>query len=377
MRDELLAYLLNDIDSQQRIRIEARLDSDPIWQHELERLRSYLQQVGNTGAGNTGDGEADVGNTGAGNTGAGNTGAGETDTLPVDLVSRTCSFVRQASSQGALSPAVLPASLTESQDAAAPTPKRWSLLDLTIVASISLVLGTLLLPALRESRDAARRIQCQENLHSLGKALASFAQQTDGQLPLIERDENAGMYALKLVESGILTEDQLVQLLVCPSSKLADKVFNGDVVMCVPNRLELRSATSAHRKSLLEKMGGSFAYRFGYLDKQGNYRQVKLTGSRSAPVMADKPSYDIVGFYSANHKGCQENVLFQDQSVGTINICAGSGTDKHWFLNEDEKHAAGNNKFDIVMGRSEARPTGISVSTASSRLRRIPASRGD
>jgi hypothetical protein len=339
MRDELLAYLLNDLDDEERLRIEARIESDPIWQHELQRLRSCVEEAQRASSSET--------------------DPSETDAPPEDLVRRTCSFVKQASAQGELSPSVLPAMLTESLDAAAPAKRRWSLLDMVVAGGILLVMGTLLLPALREGRDAARRQQCHDNLHRIGTALAQFAEQSNGQLPAIGRHENAGMYALKLLEKGILTRQQLAELLVCPSTPLAEDIHRGVIVLRIPTRRELAAAKGAQRKSLLVNMGGSFAYRIGYTDKQGNYRQVDFTQRCNAPVMADKPCTSVVGFQSANHGGCGQNVLFQDQSVRYIQLCIETtDRDKHWFLNEDDQPAAGVNRNDIVMIRSEARPFG-------------------
>jgi len=334
MRDEILAYLLGDLDDEQRRRIEERLESDPIWRHEVERLRSYVEE-------------------------ANAIGTSEVDNPPADLVHRTCSFVKQASAQGALSPAVLPASLTESQDEAAPQSRGWSLLDFAVAAGILLVIGMLLFPALQEGRDAARRLQCQEKLRSLGFALAFYAEQAGGQIPAIERHENAGMYAVKLVESGILTREQLVDLLVCPSTPLAEDIDRGVTTVHIPKRLELAEATGAQLKLLRENMGGSFAYRIGYVDKKGNYRQVQFVGRSSAPMMADKPSPAVVGFQSANHGGCGQNVLFQDQSVRYFQLCIQADRDRHWFLNEDDLPAAGKHQKDIVMIRSEATPFGL------------------
>ncbi len=341
MRDELLAYLLNDLDDEERLRIEARIESDPIWQHELERLRSCVEEAHQASPSET--------------------DPSETDSPPEDLVRRTCSFVKQASAQGELSPSVLPAGLTESIDVAAPVKSRWSLLDMVVAGGILLVMGTLLLPALREGRDAARRQQCHDNLHRLGAALAQFAEQTDGQIPAIGRHENAGMYAVKLLEKGSLTREQLAELLVCPSTQLAEDIYSGVIVMRIPTRRELAAAKGVQRKLLLVNMGGSFAYRIGYVDKQKNYRQVDFTQRCNAPVMADKPCSSVVGFQSANHGGCGQNVLFQDQSVRYLQLCIETtDRDKHWFLNEDKQPAAGKHQNDIVMIRSEATPFGRS-----------------
>lgn len=331
MRDDLLAYLLNDLDEEQRRRIEQRLEVDPIWQHELERLRAYVEEAHQSSE------SAD-------------------DSIPQDLVNRTCSFVKQASSQGALSPAVLPASLTESQDLVAAKSNRWTLIDFAVVASILLVMGTLLVPAIRESRESARRVQCKAKLSSLGFALSMYAQNSGGNLPAIQQHENAGMYAVKLLESGLLTREQLAELLVCPSTQLADDVFRGAKIFRIPSRRELQVASGDQLKSLLEDMGGSFAYRVGYFDKHGNYRQVEFIARSSAPMMADKPSFGFAALQSANHGGGGQNVLFQDRSVRYYSVCKQEGRDKNWFLNEDGQPAAGKHESDVVMIRSEARP---------------------
>ncbi len=332
MRDELLAYLLNDLDDQQRQRVEERLEVDPIWQHELERLRSYVDAS---------RGQDD-----------------DSEPLPEDLVHRTCSFVRQASSQGELSPAVLPAKLSESRDATQSRGNHWTMVDWVVVASILTIMGTLLVPAIQESREAARRVQCQAKLKELGHAFISFAEQHDGQLPAIGRNENAGMYAVRLLESGVITPEALSNALQCPSDETAETAIAGTVSLVVPTRDEMRRATRAQIQWMVKRMGGSFAYRIGYIDRQGNYRQIKFTRSSSEPMLADKPSYEVAGFQSPHHGPCGQNVLFQDGSVSFVQICIQTGPDKHWFLNEDKKHAAGMHRADIVMGRSEASPSG-------------------
>jgi len=359
MRDELLAYLLNDLDPEQCSRIEARLESDPIWQHELRRLRSYVDEARETSSSEAGPGESGADKSGAGKSGAGKSGVGEADALPVDLVSRTCSFVKQASAQGALSPAVLPASLTESQDAIAPASKRWSLIDLTIVASILLVLGTLALPALRESRDAARRAQCQANLRQLGTALVNYAERFNGELPRVEPHENVGIFIVRLVEGGMLTRERASELIVCPDSKLAEDVFAGTVKLDVPTREQLATAIGSKLKLRLklmrERMSGDYAFGVGYRDQAGNYQYRRFVGSGNLPLLADAPSFDSVGFQSVNHKEGGQNVLSQDLSVRyVVNACQ----EDHLYLNAAGKHAAGNDRNDTVMLLSGFSPNG-------------------
>ncbi len=342
MRDELLAYLLNDLDPQQQRRIEARLESDPIWQHELERLRSYIAASETTPSKT---GELLPAN----------------ELPPSNLVDSTCSFVKQATGQGETAaplPATSSTPLSESLDPHSATPRshRWSLTDLAVAAGILLTVATLLLPALRTGRDSARRLQCQNNLRDLGTALASYAQHHQKKLPPIQRNENVGMFVIKLADHGLLTREQLAQLLVCPSTQLADDLFSGTVVLRIPTQQELREATKAQQRSLRKNMAGSFAYRIGYLDPQGRYHQVHFTGRSNAPMMADAPSFAIVGFQSANHGGCGQNVLYQDLSIRYVQQCTQSDNTDHLFLNEDDQHAAGRHQQDIVLGRSEIRP---------------------
>jgi hypothetical protein len=105
-------------------------------------------------------------------------------------------------------------------------------------------------------------------------------------------------------------------------------------------------------------MGGSFAYRVGYFDPQGEYHQVDFLARSTAPVMADAPNFELAAFQSTNHGGCGQNVLFQDCSVRYYTICKQQGQDKNWFLNAEGQHAAGKHPSDIVMIRSESSPLG-------------------
>jgi len=334
MRDKLLAYLLGDLGPEERQRIVDRIESDPIWQRELKLLESCLEAH-----------EADP----------------HSASQPTDLVDRTCSLVRQSASNSIATPPgtqVVPVSLTESRDRVASL-QSWSLADLAVGAGVLLVLGMLLFPALRESRDAARRVKCQDNLKNLGTALVEYAEKSNQGLPHVDLGENAGSFVIDLAESQLLTREQLVELLVCPSSPLADEVFAGMVVIRIPTPQALRTAQEKSLDTLLKFMAGSYAYRFGYHDQSGQYRQVKFEGRSDAPMLADAPSVSVAGFQSPNHGGCGQNVIFQDLSSRYFQQCTAGENADHLFLNEAHRHAAGRNAHDIVLGRSEADPAGV------------------
>jgi len=174
------------------------------------------------------------------------------------------------------------------------------------------------------------------------------------QVCLLSTWQNAGLFVVDLAESGLLARKQLAELLVCPSSPLADEVFAGSLVIQIPTPHELKTASKESLATMRKFMAGSYAYRFGYRDENGRYRQVKFEGRSDAPMLADAPSISVAGFQSPNHGGCGQNVVFQDLSGRHFNQCTAGEHADHLFLNEDHEHAAGRHARDVVLGRSEA-----------------------
>ncbi len=330
MREKLLAYLLDDLDPAERSAIEATLADDPALQQELEKLRECL--------GNCEE-------------------APELEAVPPDqLVSRTCCFVDRAIQKSkALCSQSGGKFLSESRDPLTGR-KRWSVIDLAAGACVLVALGALMMPALRVNRDVARRLTCQNNMHQLGAALMEYSLRFNQGLPRIEVGENAGAFVVTLADNGVLTRNELSQLVVCPSSELAERVDNGCVVIRIPTRDEYLAASGAQREQLRKHMAGDYAYTLGYQDKTGQVHQVYFSGSRFVPLLADAPSSAIAGFQSANHGGCGQNVLFQDLSSKYCTQCKCKAKRDHWFLNDDGQPAAGRHANDIVLGASAATP---------------------
>ena len=325
MRDQLIAYLLDDLPEEERERIEERLKNDPIWQNELERLRECIK-----------DYAADP----------------NLCRPPSDLVNRTCRYVRKNADS-----VDQPLGLSESREGFVGK-KRWSLLDLAVAATVLIVMGSLLFPALRNSRESARQVDCQNKLYQLGVALVEYADRFEKGTPHVQPHENAGIFVVKLADSGIMDRKQLAELLVCPSSSLAEEVFAGHAKIQIPTQEKLNQMPEEMLARIRQHMAGSYAYRLGYRDQQGNYHQVRFVRLNTAPMLADTPSFSVAGFQSANHGGCGQNVLSQDLSIRHVKICLTQDDIDHLYLNEDHQHAAGRHAHDVVLGRSEINPSG-------------------
>jgi hypothetical protein len=334
MREQLLAYLLDDLNPAERSTVEAALADSPELQQELEKLRECL-----------GDCEAPAEPEPA-------------QVPPGQLASRTCHFVEHAiqKSKAMCGHSGHVKTLSESHDPLV-KPNRWSAADIGVGICVLVALAALVFPMLKQDQEAARLLACQNNLHQVGAALMDYSVRYNKGLPVVGEKDNAGIYVVILTESGTIERKELKGFLVCPSSETAERISRGCIDIVIPSSEELAQASPDERNRLRKFMAGDYAYTIGYLDKYtGRMRQVHFSSSRFIPLLADGPSPAIAGYQSANHGGCGQNVLYQDLSCKYTKQCKCKQRKDHLYLNDEGQVAAGCHPEDIVLAPSDAVP---------------------
>jgi hypothetical protein len=333
MTEELFAYLMDDLSADARAQVEQKLAIDPAWRKELKRLQECLAASAEP--------------------------CQCLEEPPADLVERTCCLVEKISDHPCEPSQPKRPRLAAFSAAARCTGRRaysLSLADMTVGVGVLLLVAALVTPALFETRAASRQATCESNLRAFGAALFNYQEAHNQQLPPVEPGESAGMYALRLVESGVLTRGQLREILVCPESQLADDLFAGRVALTIPRRNELQLASDVQRQRLLKHIGGSYAYRLGYTDRNGAYEQVPFTGDSRSLLMGDAPYVSPAGIRSGSHAGRGLNTIDQSMATRFQSECLLNGDNV--YTNDDGEQAAGLTPHDTVLGSSEVGPNG-------------------
>lgn len=327
MREQLLAYLLGQLVPAEQQDVERALAEDANLQRELDCMRACLAESGISKSGQP------------------------RVVPPSGLAERTCRRVA-ASSWNA-------GSLARATPCIA---GRWRVADMIVVVGIALATAALLLPAMQQSRHAARRTTCQNNLRILGRGLLELAQLQNGQIPTVPargKDAVGGIYAVELADAEVIDREELTREIVCPSSRLASQLRREVVTIRIPTHNELLSAEGRRLERLRRVMGGSYAYRVGYL-RRGRYCTMRIRQTGRVPLMADAPSMHLANFQSDNHAGCGQNVLFDDGRVRFLVQCEacndGRGGKDHLYKNRMGYRAAGCDSTDAVLVPSPVGP---------------------
>ncbi len=310
MRELLIGYLLDALEPAEHEVVSAQLSQDPQLRNELALLKRSLEPLA-----------ADKGHF----------------IPPAGLAHRTCEFVAR---QTQVAPA---------EPVGGAARGRWTFADLAVAAGIFLAAATLFFPAVNQSRFAARLQNCQNNLREVGAALTNYSDAHDGYFPNPPTDGRlavAGIYAVMLNEHGFLPNSHV---LLCPASTLAE--HPGD--FRVPTAKELKQCHQRQLARWHQLMGGSYGYNLGYM-ADGQYRPTKNLHRETFAIVADAPTLQAP-YFSSNHGGCGQNVLFEDGHVQYLNACSAQGCDDNIYLNDRGEMAPGLHVHDAVIGPSEAR----------------------
>jgi hypothetical protein len=325
MRELLICYLLGELDPGEQEELERRLASNPALRRELAHLESCFAAC-----------DADE----------------SCEDTPRGLAERTSERVASGCDEP------LEFSSERAAVAAADPPAGmlgWSLADLTVAGGVVLAVSMLLFPALGDSRNATRRTVCQNNQRQLWLVLTNYAEDHGDFYPRIGPHDNAGRFAVELVEKGYIQGEDLAMLLVCPGAPLADAIRSGQFVIRIPSSAAMRSMSPPQLATAKRNMSPFYAYRFPYRIGQEYYyiRDQRLPRS---PIFSDTSGSEQDGFMSPNHGGSIVQVTNQDGSVKPLYSCTMPEFNDDLFVNALGFVAAGVSRHDIVLGRSEATP---------------------
>jgi len=335
LREQLLGYLLDALEDNERRQVERQLEDDPSLLDELQRLRLSLEPLAETF---------------------------EDFEPPRDLAKRSCERVADRRDREPVELArrggqsTMPGAFGSSAFGAGP---KLSVADVVVTAGIVLASVLIFFPAIASSRYASRLTHCQDNLRQLGLALVNYSDKLGGGFfPEVSSDGNrafAGVYAPTLLDTGYL---ECSNTLICPASSLADQQKK----YRVPTLAEIDSATPREIFVMHQLAGGSYGYTLGVI-AQGTHVAPRNKSRASFALMADAPNPSNQDNFSANHAGKGQNVLYEDGHFKFVPISMNNAA---WldnpFRNRHGMVEAGVDEDDAVVAPSFSPPFNRAVS---------------
>jgi len=298
MKEDLLGYVLNLSEPDERERIERRLEKDPGLQRELIAYRHALAPL-----------------------------ALDRDGCepPADLSQRTIDFVYKhvdiIESDTTPVPSARLQALVEVLDRKAMSgPSRWRRWDVAAVACmlfLGIGLGLAALPFVRQRQE---RIACQNQMRELHLGLEMYCDLHAGQYPQVREEppfNTAAAVAPLLQEAGVVPANVNF---TCPANPM---------------------------------LPATYAYTLGYREPDGQLaglaRNRIADNQQFLPILADRPLARVGNAVSPEHRYGQ-NVLFVDGHVRfCTNTKAGVGGDEI-YVNKFGLVAAGVHRHDTVLG---------------------------
>ena len=218
-------------------------------------------------------------------------------------------------------------------------PLGFTLIELLVVISIIAILATLLLPALKNAQDSAKRLQCLNNLKQLGSALNEYATDFPTYMP-----------PLKLASGGNAIFDYARELTTCGYLRSAGKTTVGTYY-------KTDSRCQCHETAFVTdywiasgKDADGAAY---WIQRAGTYSPNTEYAHHGSNYFAPLPVNLITQF--------SQCVLLMDSKAGTLHIQSGTMTFPHKFKTNAvffDMHATSLNMSDIPSSHLDAFWTG-------------------
>ncbi len=318
VQEQLLGYLLDALEDDERQQLQQQLAADPQLRQRLETMRALLQPL-------------------------------EPDREPVDpppgLARRACRYVA-AHASGAHDSRPTPSGRVHAMRSDASLTGgsfRFSWLALVAVAGILVAASLLIFPALHNSRVQARTTQCAQNLQGIYQGLAHYSDAFAGALPSAPPTDRLGVgggFAAILGSTGYLQD---ASQLVCPDSPMAEV---SDFTL--PTREQVVFASEGQELETLQKqIGGSYSMSLGY-EEDGRYQGLRHSGNDDFALVSDVPDPASADFRSHNHPGGR-NVLFAGGNLRYMVVPVATVGNDHMFLNAAGQVGLGLNAHDSVI----------------------------
>jgi hypothetical protein len=342
MREQLLGFLLDALEPEERQQVESELQQDAQLQRDLELLDECLEPLR----------AVDV-----------------PIEPPANLAARTCALIERKGRDVAQPALHSYAPLSGAASEVSFCANRMTLADTVVAAGIGLAAALLLFPAIQYSREAALCNGCKNKLREIGIATAEYCQMHDDYLPSIPPGATAGIYAVYLQDGEYIDGEGWNH---CPGAALRSPCR----AVYIPSFDELEQARGETLINYQRSMGGDYASTLHYVEG-GRFRCRTNRGCSMLPIMADVPGTISGALRSTSHGGCGQNVLHMDGHVRFINNCTRDGCLDNFFLNDLGLVAAGTHINDAVIGHSAARPLVGLVAGTRDAHQRIPTGRAD
>jgi prepilin-type processing-associated H-X9-DG protein len=304
--DEMIDYVLGQVDGAERERLERALRDDGEQTARVEHLRQAIYRLLDDGT---------------------------SFEHPPDLSHRTVAFVARNRRRPSLAEYV-----------PIRVPFRWA--DFAVAASIFIAGVLTLLPAIQRSRERMNQAGCVFNLQQLGNSFGQYASinQLMPYPPSSRSDAPAGSFASMLHGAGVLDD---AKLLDCPCNGPCPHA--GQELVSFDQLEQLRHTDPARFHHMVSS---DYAYNIGYRHASQHPGPLDFARSSRIPVLADQPDHDglrIKDGNSLNHGGRGQNVLFGDGSVKWFRTRHVSLNDPDLYLNNDHQARPGLHEQDSVL----------------------------